>query len=60
MTVLLCTLCVWFWTTHIQGGDSNDATCAVVRITCKALLSSKYMVDSRKYDTSDFAVSSQT
>ena len=24
--------------------------------TCKALLSSEYMVDSRKYDTSDFAV----
>ena len=25
-------------------------------ITCKALLSSEYMVDGRKYDTSDFAV----
>ena len=29
---------------------------ALYTVTCKALLSSEYMVDSHKYDTSDFAV----
>ena len=44
-----------------HGGNSNDATCAIVRVLCipshaKHYWSSEYMVDGRKYDTSDFAV----
>ena len=44
-----------------HGGDSNDATCVVVRVLCipskcKTQLPFGYMVDGRKYDTSDFAV----
>ena len=47
-------ICAW--------GDSNDATYMlsseyfVYTITCRTLLSSVYMVDDCKYDTSDFAV----
>ena len=39
-----------------HGDDSNDATCAVVRVICKIMLSSEYMVDGRRCNTSDFAV----
>ena len=45
------------WVNH--GGVSNDSCChpsTLYTITCKTLLSSKYMVDNHKYDTSDFAV----